>query len=184
MPSKLRVTELDSQHIFELRVDETGERRSSRAITALLKERYGREFHFTTVHRVLQLADAERAEIAREMVKEKLAGTVCPDLDILEEMIRTQLVTWRAARPLPGKAPAPSEGRIEMTHRDWNSLSRELRESVQLRVKLAGGEPVVEPQDVGWLQSVQGEIYPLAEPEEDAETEPAEEESGAAEAVP
>ncbi len=170
MPSKLRVTELDSQHIFELRVDETGERRSSRAITALLKERYGREFHFTTVHRVLQLADAERAEIAREMVKEKLAGTVCPDLDILEEMIRTQLATWRAARPLPAtKDPAPGEDRIEMAHKDWNSLSRELRESVQLRVKLAGGETAPEQQDVGWLQSVQGEIYPLAESEEEPE---------------
>lgn len=40
---------------------------------------------------------------------------------------------------------------------------------MQLRVKLAGGEPVPEQQDVGWLQSVQGEIYPLAEPEEAAE---------------
>ncbi len=182
--SKARMTEADVQLILKLRVDEEGNRRSSRAIAQVLRERHGRDFHFTTVHRVMQLHDAERAEITREVVKEKLSGTLCSDLDILEEMIRTQLVTWRAARPLPGKAPAPSEGRIEMTHRDWNSLSRELRESVQLRVKLAGGEPVVEPQDVGWLQSVQGEIYPLAEPEEDAETEPAEEESGAAEAVP
>lgn len=166
---KARMTEADVQLILKLRVDEEGNRRSSRAIAQVLRERHGRDFHFTTVHRVMQLHDAERAEITREVVKEKLSGTLCSDLDILEEMIRTQLVTWRAARPLPGKSPAPSEDRIEMAHKDWNSLSRELRESVQLRVKLAGGEPVPEQQDVGWLQSVQGEIYPLAEPEEAAE---------------
>lgn len=173
MPAK-KTTFEDELLIGRLRIDEQGNHRPLRELARLMAEQHGRQLHFSTIARVVQHMDAERRELARTVLEEKLHPAIGSDLAVLEEMLATELEVWRSGRPRPVSAE-DDPGRIAMAHRDWNGLSKEIRELVALRLKLSGATADQEEQarglDVGKaVGELLVEIYRLVPPVRPGET--------------
>ena len=76
-----------------------GEGASTREIAAWLKAEHGVETTHGTVHRVLDRMRSQRADIAKAVVREKLAKSVVSDLDALDvERNRLRMMSARLYR--------------------------------------------------------------------------------------
>ena len=137
MSAPKRTPDLEAK-VIAAQVDANGVRRGSRAIAAELQSQ-GIEISFATVARILKAEREERTEARKDVLRDKLEGSLTSDLDVVEEVLQGNLEVWRAGKPLLVKNEAGEiVPFIPMAVRDWTGVSKQITSLVALRMELLG----------------------------------------------
>lgn len=110
---------------------------SQRAVAEWVKRHYGISISQPAIAKIAKTARSVRADVAKVVVREKVAGALTGDLDVLEEQVvrlkRLAKRSYRHALRYPEEA------------QPFLNISRELRETVEQRLKRSGADEPDEP---------------------------------------
>lgn len=135
---------------------------SQRAVAEWVKRRYGIAISQPAIAKIAKTARTVRADVAKLVVREKVAGALTGDLDVLEEQVvrlkKLARKSFRHATKYPQEA------------QPFLNISRELRETVEQRLKRSGADEPDEPLLglVDWL----GQALNAPAPPEEEEPDP------------
>lgn len=110
---------------------------SQRAVAEWVKRHYGISISQPAIAKIAKTARSMRADVAKVVVREKVAGALTGDLDVLEEQVarlkRLAKKSYRHALEYPSEA------------QPFLNVSRELRETIEQRLKRSGADEPDEP---------------------------------------
>lgn len=127
-----------SPDLEQLVLVKAGEGLSVRAIAAWLLEEHGVKIAHQAVARRLARVREQRADVTQAVVREKLAGHVTADLDVLAREMRR--LGNGAGRLYRSAMDAPGGGVEGLSWESYLKTSDRIAKLVEMRMKYAGAE--------------------------------------------
>ncbi len=110
---------------------------SQRAVAEWVKRHYGVSISQPAIAKIAKSARTVRADVAKVVIRDKVAGALTGDLDVLEQQVRRlKRLTGKAFKHAL-KYPRESQSFL--------NISRELRETIEQRIKRSGADEPDEP---------------------------------------
>lgn len=110
---------------------------STRAVAEWVKRHYGIKVSHVAISKIAKTARTLRADVAKVVVREKVAGALTGDLDVLDQEIkrlrRLAARAYRHAREYPAES------------QPFLNVDRSLREAIDQRLKRSGADEPDEP---------------------------------------
>ena len=135
---------------------------SQRAVADWVKRHYGISMSHVAIGKIAKTARSVRADVAKVVVREKVAGALTGDLDVLETQIRR--LEKLAGKSFRHATKYPQEAQ------PFLNVDRSLREAIDQRLKRSGADEPDEPLLglVDWL----GQALNAPAPPEEEEPDP------------